>query len=154
MKSSRLLHRLLPMGAAAMALAVVTLITSPALAWPHRGGGPMGFERIEHRLERLDLDSETREAALEILDEARAHHGALAPEIHEARDLMRELLAADAPDEEAVLAQADAIGALKREASHARVRTLLALRALLTAEQWQELHPPRGERGETDDPRQ
>jgi Spy/CpxP family protein refolding chaperone len=39
------------------------------------------------------------------------------------------------PDEAAVMAQADAIGALKTEAQKHRLRTMLQVRALLTPEQ-------------------
>jgi Spy/CpxP family protein refolding chaperone len=52
---------------------------------------------------------------------------------------MRTLLEADKPDVNAVLAQADSVGALKTEARKAQLRNLLAIRALLTAEQWTDL---------------
>ncbi len=144
-------RRLRRAGAVVAALVVAASIGSTVSARPHHGAM---LDRLERRLELLELDGETREAVFDVIDDARAQRSALRPEIREARDRMRELLAADAPDEEAVFAQADAIGALKVEASLARVRTLLALRALLTAEQWQALHPRRGERGQSGDLRE
>jgi Spy/CpxP family protein refolding chaperone len=46
---------------------------------------------------------------------------------------------ADKPDLDAILAQADSLGALKTEARKAQLRTLVGIRGLLTPEQWTEL---------------
>jgi Spy/CpxP family protein refolding chaperone len=53
---------------------------------------------------------------------------------------MRAMLEQDAPDESAVMRQADRIGAIRTEGRKAMLRSLLAVRADLTAEQRQKLN--------------
>jgi Spy/CpxP family protein refolding chaperone len=128
-------------GPAALGLAVAILATVPADAGPGRGGPHgHGVERLERRVERLSLDEDKQAAVQEVLDAARAAEEATRQDIRDAHEAMRELLAAENPDEAAVMAQADRIGSLQLDAHKERLRTLLALRRLLTAEQWEALH--------------
>jgi hypothetical protein len=59
--------------------------------------------------------------------------------VHRQHDELRALLASDAPDAGAVMAKADAIGAAETALQKQRLRTMLAVRALLTSEQRREL---------------
>lgn len=73
-------------------------------------------------------------------------------QIRAAHEAMRGLLEAAEPDEEAILAQADAIGALRTELDKDRLVTLLRIRARLSPEQREpltqqlEARKPRGGR--------
>ena len=133
--------------AATAGIAATTLLAA-GVAMARPDGGRGGLDRLENRLERLDLDAETRTAAFSVLDEARDARRAQRPEIREARSAMRALL--DQPDveEPQVMAQVEALHALELEKHKAKLRTLLALRELLTDEQWQELRPRREKRGQ------
>jgi hypothetical protein len=133
------------------AYGVVALLglTGVALARPHDEGCGRGrpFDRIEDRLESLGLEPQTLETARGLLEQAREERRASRDELRAARDRMHELMREEKPDVDAVLAQVDTIGALQTSAKKARLRTLLAVRALLTPEQWAQLLPAPGERG-------
>lgn len=134
--------------AAALSLAFVVASAAPALArgkdGPCRG---KGLAKIERRLESLDLAPDQRLAAEAIFAEARSGAEARREEMRAARKQMKELLRQDTPDTEAVMAQADVLGALRTEAGKARLRTMLALREQLTAEQWEQIRPRKKHRG-------
>ncbi len=141
-------------GVAALALVAGLAVAGGALArGPHGGGcqhkeghfGPRA-ERLEQRIEALDLQTETRQAVYALLDEAREQRREFRGEMRGAHEQMRALLDQESPAPEAVLAQADTLGALHTEARKAELRTLLAVRELLTPEQWQTLRE-RPERG-------
>lgn len=116
-----------------------------------RHGGPHGMRGIEHRVEALELDAEVRERVDTILDAARDEGRELRGELRAAHQRMRSLLEQDAPDEEAVLAQADVIGALHTQAHKQHLSVLLQLHPLLSQEQREQLrHRPehRDKRGD------
>ena len=102
------------------------------------GGGGCGgsFKGLEHQLEGLDLEAGKRDAIYELLDGTRKEMRASRSEIKAAHETMWDLLAKDEPDVDAVMAQADAIGALKTKAKKAKLRTMIAIRKKLTSEQW------------------
>ena len=97
--------------------------------------GHDGFDRIERKLERLELSAETETAALAILDEARPGQRAIRARVREAREALHALLEAEPVDEAAVMAQADTVGALELEAHKVGLRTLLQVRAVLSPEE-------------------
>jgi Spy/CpxP family protein refolding chaperone len=127
-----------------LALAALSPLAGAAHARPsHREGG---LEEIERAIESMTLDAGSREVALGILDDARRQRRAFEPELRQARDQLRELLAVDPPDEGAVFAQAEVIAALDLAASVRQLQDLLSLRALLTADQWRAVQPQRPSR--------
>jgi Spy/CpxP family protein refolding chaperone len=141
------------------ALAALVGLTAPALplkaeppgSWGPPGPSPARF--IEENAERLGLDAETRAAIQEIAAGSRAAERELRGRIRDAHGHMRELLEADQPDESAVMAQADVIGALEVEERKKMLSAVLRIRALLTPEQRaelvrirEELGPPRWHR--------
>ncbi len=133
------------------ALAVATLIALPLVASARPGGG----HGMEQAIEQLGLDEQTRTSVFEILDSSRTEGRNLRQKVREAEDQMRSLLEADTPDEAAVMAAADEVGLLKTAANKQRLRTMLAVSALLTPEQRAQLREQheqkrarRGERGE------
>jgi len=109
----------------------------------HGGPGRPSLERLERRIERLGLPGEQQQAAYTILDRARSEQRVRRDAVRAAHEKMRALLSEEQPDARAVEAQADAIGALHTEAQKAHLRTLLALRPLMTSEQWQALQAPK-----------
>jgi len=127
---------------AAVALAVGLTTAGVALARPGlpSPGKHGSVERLERGLERLELDDATLEAVYAILDDARSERRAVRARMREARETLRALLEQDAPDSEAVLAQAEAVGALHTEARKQHLSTLLEVQALLTPEQRERLH--------------
>ena len=130
---------------------------------PGKRRGPPPIERVlERHAERLGLDDDTRarirELSSEGRDAGRAHREAL----RALRDELRELLSQDAPKESEVFAKADEIGRAETALQKERLRTMLAIRALLTPEQRSELvkihdemrgeRRGRGRRGERPEP--
>jgi Spy/CpxP family protein refolding chaperone len=134
--------------AVGVALAAATLLGTQALARPDgracggKGGGP-SLQRLEGKVDRLGLDETTRASVYQILDQSRSEQRALRTEIKAAHEQMRTLLAQDIPDLAAIENQADALGALRTSGQKAKLRSLVAIRGLLTAEQWQALQPKR-----------
>jgi len=131
-------------------LVLAALLAPAALAEPpgppggHGRRGPGHF--VEKYAAQLDLDPETRAVIESIVTSSRSEGEKLDEELRAAHRRMRELLSADEPDEEAVMAQVDAIGALEVESHKSRLRAMLAIRALLTPEQRSELVQIREER--------
>lgn len=127
--------------AAGIALVAGTLVAGVAAARPPGGGCHEhgSLDGLVYQLEELGIEGETLEAVEAVVDrardEARDNHRAL----RAAHEELRELLEQDAPDLDAVLAQADAVGALETQARKARVRAMLEIRGLVSAEQWQAL---------------
>jgi Spy/CpxP family protein refolding chaperone len=128
---------------AVLALVVVALLgAGTAYSKPRHGGchGHGGrLDRLEAKLADLELDVDTRAAAARVLEQARSEREAQRDEMRDARRVLHELLEQETPVVEQVMAQADALGALETEAHKAKLRTMLELRAVLGAEQWQEL---------------
>jgi Spy/CpxP family protein refolding chaperone len=123
-------------------LAAVAGLYGVALAGPHGEGCEKGrrpMQRLEGRLETLGLAPQTLETARGLLDQAREDRRSSHDEIRAARDRMRELMLEEKPDVDNVLAQVDTIGSLETNAKKEKLRTLLAIRALLTPEQWAQL---------------
>jgi Spy/CpxP family protein refolding chaperone len=110
-------------------------------------GGPGPEHLIEENADRLGIDDDTRDAIRKIAEASRERSDALSERLHAAHEEMRHLLDADEPDEDAVMAQAEAIGALHVDKHKNRLRALLEIRALLTPEQRQELVKLREEMG-------
>jgi Spy/CpxP family protein refolding chaperone len=144
---------------AGLALAAGALFAMQATARPGGGrpgecggGHGMGIERLERKVDRLGLDEKTRASAYGVIDQARVEERSLRSELRAARERMKELLAVDAPDLAAVEAQSDAIGQLETALDKIRLRSLVAIRGLVTPEQWQQLqqrkHDHRGRRGD------
>lgn len=114
-----------------------------------RRHGPPPFEQVlERHAERLGLDDAARARVRAIADAARPEGDRLRNELEDRQREMRELLGADAPDEAAVLAQADRIGAAETALQKQRLRTMLEIRAILTPEQRAELVKIHAERKE------
>jgi len=103
--------------------------------------------RLEKDLASLGLSPAQDEKIRAILAQAKAARDPRREEMRAEFQKMHELLESDSPDEAAVLAQADKIGALKNEQHKAMLRTLLAIRAELTPEQRTELKAKMREHG-------
>lgn len=141
------MKRSIGFGWTAPAFGIATLAALATAAFAGPGGGCRDGGRLQHlerRIETLDLAPETRDAAYELLDRARQQRRSVRAEMRQGREKIREMLAQDSPDQDAILAQADALGAVRLEARKAQLRTLVGLRKLLTAEQWQELQEAMG----------
>jgi Spy/CpxP family protein refolding chaperone len=127
-------------------LATGAMFAANAMANRHGGrhgrGGMLGG--IERGVDQLELTPENRKAADAIFDEARTELRALRDPSRTAHEQMRTLLDQQSPSLEAVLAQADAIGALELEAKKTELEAMVKVRQLLTSEQWQQLHTQHG----------
>ena len=130
----------------AVMLATATMVAASAMANRHGGRhGPVGMlGSIERGVDQLELTAENRKATDAIFDQARAQLRALRDPSRVAHEQMRTLLDQQSPSLEAVLAQADAIGALQLEAKKTELEAMVRVRQLLTAEQWQQLHMQHG----------
>jgi Spy/CpxP family protein refolding chaperone len=115
----------------------------------HGGHGKhgFGFGHFEKRVDALQLDDATKTQVIAILDQAREQRRARKDEFRAARQRMDDLLAKPDVTEAELMAQVDADAALHTEAHKAKLRTLLAIRGLLTPEQWESFrkHPGRGD---------
>jgi Spy/CpxP family protein refolding chaperone len=131
-------------GRAASALAAVLAIATAAAARPPEERGAGRF--VARYAERLGLSEEQRAAVSQIVEASRARREALVDELEAARRDMRELLSQPVPDEGAVMAQAEVIGAGETELHKSRLRAMMEIRALLTPEQRAELLRMRDER--------
>lgn len=110
-----------------------------AQARPPGGHGPDPLGHLEFALARLDLDAETEAAAYAVLDDARSARRSDEKAIREAHEALRNLLEQDAPDVEAAMAQADALGTLETERRKAELRALLEVRSLIGPQGWAKL---------------
>jgi len=137
------------MGHVARALALL-VVAIPAAVLPagtaaargpgKHGHGPPPIDRVlERHADRLGLDDALRARIRTLAQEGHEAAEVHFEELHALHDGLRELLSADRPDEEAVMRQAERIGAVKTELKKQRLRTMLAIRALLTPAQRREL---------------
>jgi Spy/CpxP family protein refolding chaperone len=134
------------MGAAGAVFAlVVVVLLGAGMAESREGRGCRGhgkgarFDTLGAKLAELELDAQTRAAAQQVIATARTESEARREELSAARRALHDLLEQDAPAVDAVMAQADAVGALETESHKAKLRTMLELRSLLGPEQWSEL---------------
>lgn len=139
------------------AVAAVTLAAlataGGALARPGGGGEGHMLEQLERGVGRAGLPAETAAAIYARIDQARGERRNLDTSLQAAHEQMRSLLEAEPANLEAVLAQADAVGALETEGRKIGLRTLIDIRTMLTPEQWQALAPRRGPGGARGDGR-
>lgn len=107
---------------------------------------------LEHAVEQLALDAETRDAVFAVLDTSRSTGRTLREQLRTARGELRELLEGLGPAEDEVLAKIDVVSALDGEMHKHAIRTQLQVRALLSPEQEEQLvealRPHRRHRGE------
>ena len=133
--------------AALAALVVAAMVSAGGVAAAPPGGGCGGggpsLEHLEHGVARAGLPPETAQAVYQRIDQARAEQRSIEASLAAAHEQMRTLLDQDAPSADAVLAQADAIGALETQMHKLGLRTMLQVRALVTPEQWDSLMPKR-----------
>lgn len=124
--------------AAGLGLATGTWAQGPGGHGAGSHGGGHGA-RLERALESLELDPAQRSELFGVIDAARPAGRALRERMRSAHQEMRTLLADPSAGEEAVLAKADAIGALHTELRKHELRTLLQVRSRLSAEQQAQL---------------
>jgi Spy/CpxP family protein refolding chaperone len=111
------------------------------------GPGPGGFARmLERNAERLKLDESTLEQIRGLGTDARNGSKDLIERQKKEREVMRTLLDAQSTDESAILSQADLLGQIDTDLRKQDLRTMLAMRRLLTPEQRAELKKLREER--------
>lgn len=122
----------------ALALIAGALLLGAPPAHAGRHGTPPD-ERLERHLGELDLTPAQREKVRDILDDGRAERDKLRARKREAIDQMHALLDRDPPDIDAIMRQAERIGAIKTDAHKIMLRTLLRIREQLSPEQRREL---------------
>jgi len=119
---------------AALALVAVLAIAGAASAdSPDEERPPGGL--ISRNAARLGLQGDSLAAVQAVIDASGARHADLLGKLETARAAMRELLSQPVPDSKAVMAQADAIGAVETELHKNRLQAIMQIRALLTPEQ-------------------
>ncbi len=105
-----------------------------------QGGRPgMGLHMLERAIDQLGLSEAARKKVKDAIYDAAKQGIALGAELAQARLDLGRLLEADKPDADAALKQADKIGQLQTELIKLRVRTLLKIQTLLSAEQRKKL---------------
>jgi Spy/CpxP family protein refolding chaperone len=126
----------LPLGAS------VARAEAPGERPPSGGGAPWSppDARLEQHLRELGLDAAQLEKARGIIADAKRTREEIDARLRKAFEEMRAMLEQDAPDESAVMRQADRIGAIRTEGRKAMLRALLAVRAGLSPEQRQKLN--------------
>lgn len=133
---------------------LVAVLLAGALGWaasaaagpPFGGPEPRIAEMLERHADEIGLDAATLARIRAVVAAGKADEDRLHRSLREARHALRDLLDAVPPDEAAVMRQAEVIGALETEALKHRLRTLLAVRPLLTDEQLARLHTLRERR--------
>jgi len=115
----------------------------------HRGKGAHDQSRfLEKNAERLGLDAEAQAAIQQVIDASKARSEELRKQERSLHDRMRGLLEQDLPDEVAVMALADEIGAAETATRKHRLGSMLKIRGLLTPEQRAQLSKMHDERRE------
>jgi len=130
-----------------VAVASLAALAGGAAAEPERSPGrrfgppgPPPIDRILARhAEELGLSEVVQAKVRTLAADAEAESKPLRAALDAQREAMHALLIQDAPDPDAVLHQADLVGAAETALHKQRLRTLLAVRALLTPEQRREL---------------
>ncbi len=114
--------------------------------WKSLEGREAGLERLMMALGRgeevtakIGLDDAQKETIRKLFFEAQSRQADLRAAIEKASLKQVELMLADHPDEEAILKAVEEAGAARTELAKARVKNLLAVRAVLTEEQRQKL---------------
>lgn len=131
---------------ATAALAVAIGLGAAASAWAKGPGGHHGHgARLERAIEGLELEPAKRAELFGVIDAARPAERELRDRMRAAHEEMRALLDGNAA-EEAVLAKADELGELQTEHRKHELRTLLQVRARLSAEQQAQLATALSER--------
>lgn len=125
---------------AAAASSAALRLPAPAPAHPS-DPAPRSDGSLAARLARLELDAGTRARVHALLALARQERRELRRMLQDAQQRLRMLLDAEEPNEYAVMAQADAVGALEDEARKQELHATLAVRALLTRDQLARLRP-------------
>jgi Spy/CpxP family protein refolding chaperone len=106
---------------------------------PYPGG------MIERHAKRLGLDDATVKKMRGIVETSRAENEKLRKQTEVEQGALRKMLEQDTPDEKAVMAQADKIGALMVQQRKNQLRAVLMIRGMLTPEQRAELEKIRRE---------
>jgi len=87
---------------------------------------------LERHADEIGLDEATLARIRAVVAANRGAGERIQRDLHAAHESLREMLSADRPDEAAVMRQADAIGVLETAALKHKLRTLLAVRPLLS----------------------
>lgn len=130
----------------AVALAVALALPVAALAWPGHDHG----ERMQKKLDALDLDADTRAQVDAVLEGTRDQRRERKQAMRDARDAMRELMRNATATEAQLVEQAERVAELELEGLKTKVARHLALRDLLTAEQLETLTPSKHRGGKGD----
>jgi len=126
----------------------------PSRGMPPQHGAPPGqWWQNPEIAKLLALTGEQTSAIDGILQQNRQRLFDLSTAVQREDMAMEGLMNADQPDESKILAQVDKLAAARAELEKANARMLLAMRRVLTTEQWRKLqafdheHPPPGHRG-------
>jgi len=138
------MHRQLrtTLAAAAVVAAGLLLALAAEARPPHHGRGD---RFMEQHAEQLGLAPEQQEAITGLVESSREAGEPLREQVRELRRGLHDLLMADEPDVEAVMARADALGALETELHKLRLSTMMGIHAVLTPEQRARMKELRGE---------
>ena len=99
---------------------------------------------IERNAKRLGVDEATVKKMRATMDASKAANDKLRKQVEGEQVALRKLMEQDVPDEAAVMAHADKIGALIAEQRKTALRAVLKVRGMLTPEQRAELAKIRG----------
>lgn len=123
---------------AAAPLAARAQSEAPARASGSADGVALGAI-LQRYADRLGLDARTRAEVGSVVEESTRQGLELRQRLREASEEMRVLLAEEAPDEPAVMRQAEKLAAIQLAIDKNRLHALLRIRAQLTNEQRREL---------------
>lgn len=152
---ARLARLARPAAAIALAIGAGLLPSGSAGAQPQDRDAGRAEHFIAEHADELELDEATRAQIEEIVQRTQREARKLRHAHHQAGRTLRELLELDAPDESAVMNQADVVGRLESQRLKQRIGAMLEIRALLSREQRERLvELRRAEGGERPDRRQ
>jgi len=128
------------------------LLPLPAFAGPDDGGAHGGKKKgdrfvrmLEENAQRLGLDEPALREIQGVAAQERDTEQALREREKNEQRVLHDLLNVRAPDEAAVMRQADVLGAIDTEQKKLRLRTMIRVRQLLSPEQLAELSEMREE---------
>ena len=137
---------LVAIGAALVGIGAMGALRAAAFGAGGCGGHDLGG--LERGIGKLGLPADTLQSVTQTLEQARAQEQATREQIRTAHEQMHTLLDQTPPNLDQVLAQADSIGSLETQASKIRLQAMVAVRGMLSTEQWQQLQAQRWHHGQ------
>jgi Spy/CpxP family protein refolding chaperone len=138
---------LVTIGAVVLGLGATVALRATAFG-PGGCRGGHGLFGLERGIGQLGLPADTLQSVTQTIEQARTQEKATRDQIRTAHEQMHTLLEQTPPNLDQVLAQADSIGSLETQARKIELQAMVAVRGILSTQQWQQLQSQRWHHGQ------